>query len=134
MNAHDVRILRGAAVGIGAASPLLLLVAGVVAGLGGVVAAAAGLVVVTAFFTLGILAIAWAERVSPELMLPVALTAFVIKLTMLGLLLAVAPEAELFSRTTFAVSVGLGALVWVHVQAYRVWSAKLLYVTMPKQG
>jgi len=132
MTAHDVRILRGAAVGIGAASPLLLLVAGVVAGLGGVVAAAAGLVVVTAFFTLGILAIAWAERVSPELMLP--LTAFVIKLTMLGLLLAVAPEAELFSRTTFAVSVGLGALVWVHVQAYRVWSAKLLYVTMPKQG
>ncbi|MDQ6648745.1 MAG: hypothetical protein M3Z02_01275 [Actinomycetota bacterium] len=134
MTAHDVRILRGAALGVGALSPLVLLVAGLAAGLAGVLAAAAGLVAVTVFFLAGIGCVAAAEKAAPDLMLPVALTAFVVTLAALGALMAVVPENAHFSRTTFAVSVGVGALVWVHMQAYRVWSAKLLYVTLPKQG
>ena len=134
MTAHDVRILRGATVGVCALSPVVMVLAGVLAGVAGMVAAVTGMLVVTGFFVLGILAVSAAERVAPEFMLPVALTVFVVKLATLGALMALAPEGRYFSRTTFAVAVGVGALCWVHVQAYRVWSAKLLYVTLPKQG
>jgi ATP synthase protein I len=93
----------------------------------------AGLVIVTAFFSLGAVAVAWAGRIADELTLPVALTTYLVKIVLLGMLLVTVRDSATLDAPALAWSVLGGTVAWTGVHLRRVWTARLYYVD-PGQG
>ena len=90
-----------------------------------------GAVVVTAFFCISSLAVAWAGRINDTFTLPAALGAFFVKAVVLFGLLNALPEHGWLTRLTLAWTVVIGALLWSVVQLRWVWTRQLYYVPPP---
>jgi hypothetical protein len=88
----------------------------------------AGLAIVAAFFSVSALAVAWAGRIADELTLPVALTTYLIKIVLLGVLLVTVRDSSALDAPALAWSVLGGTVVWTGVHVRRVWTARLYYV------
>jgi ATP synthase protein I len=106
-------------------------VAGVVAGWSSALGVLAGAVVVTAFFCLSGLVIAWAGRIDDTLTLPAALGTFLIKALVFFAVLSALPADGWIDRLALAWAVIGGALLWSAVQARWVWTRQLYYVPPP---
>lgn len=106
-------------------------VVGLTAGWGRAVGVAVGALVVTAFFCLSGVVVAWAGRIDDAFTLPAALGTFFVKALVLYLLLFSLPADGWVDRTAVAWSVIVGALVWSGVQLRWVWTRQLYYVTPP---
>jgi hypothetical protein len=109
------------------AAPLAGLVAGWPAALGVLVGAA----VVTAFFCVSGLVIAWAGRFGDAFTLPAALGTFFLKVLIFFAVISAIPADGPIDRLVLAWTVIAGALLWTGVQARRVWTSPLYYVTPP---
>jgi hypothetical protein len=90
-----------------------------------------GAAVVTAFFTVSGLVIAWAGRIDDAFTLPAALGTFFVKAVVLFVVLDALPEDGWLDRRTFAWTVVVGALLWSGVQLRWVWTRQLYYVPPP---
>jgi hypothetical protein len=90
-----------------------------------------GAVIVTAFFCLSGLVVAWAGRIDDTFTLPAALGTFAVKALVLFALLNRLPEDGWLDRLTLAWSVVVGALLWSVVQLRWVWTRQLYYVPPP---
>ena len=90
--------------------------------------AAAGLLVVAGFFTVSVLAVEAANRVSPSMTLPVALTTYSIKIIVLGAAAFAVPASWGSARPAFAIGLVVGTVCWLVSQAVGVWRAPLRYV------
>jgi hypothetical protein len=115
--------------GLLAAAPATVLAAvvgGLLGGRDAAVGAGLGVLLVVAFFAASTLAIAWADAVAPELVLPVGLSAYVIKILALGVLLAIVPKGPMSHAAAVAVLVALA--VWICMHVRWVWRSRLLYV------
>ncbi|WP_299952125.1 hypothetical protein [uncultured Modestobacter sp.] len=127
----DLSFLRvGALVALAAtvvAAPVVGLVAGWTEALGVVV----GAVVVTAFFCISGLVIAWAGKVDDTWTMPAALGTFGLKAFLLFPLLTGLPEDGWLDRRVLAWTVIAGALLWSVVQLRWVWTRQLYYVPPP---
>ena len=106
-------------------------VAGLLAGRDAAVAVLLGAAVVTFFFVLSGLVIAWAGRHGDAFTLPAALGSFVAKILVLAAVLQSLPEEGWVDRRTVAWTVIAGALVWSVVQQRWVWTRRLYYVPPP---
>jgi ATP synthase protein I len=115
----------------GAVTALACVVAGVVGGWGSLVAVLAGAAVVTGFFCVSALVIAWAGGIGDAFALPAALGTFLVKMLVLVAVLGTIPEDGWLDRVTLAWTVVVGALLWGAVQARWVWTRQLYYVTPP---
>ena len=91
----------------------------------------AGAVVVTAFFCISGVVIAWAGRIDDALTLPAALGTFLVKAVVFFAVLSALPPDGWVNRLALAWSVVVGALLWSGVQARWVWTRQLYYVTPP---
>ena len=91
----------------------------------------AGAVVVTAFFCISGVVIAWAGRIDDALTLPAALGTFLVKAVVFFAVLSALPPDGWVDRLALAWSVVVGALLWSGVQARWVWTRQLYYVTHP---
>jgi hypothetical protein len=107
-------------------------VAGLVGGWGSALGVLAGAVVVTAFFCLSGVVIAWAGRIDDTFTLPAALGMFFVKALVLFAVLTALPEDGWLDRRTLAWAVIAGALLWSGVQLRWVWSRQLYYVPPPE--
>jgi hypothetical protein len=107
-------------------------VTGLLAGWPDAVGVAVGAVVVTAFFCLSGLVVAWAGRIDDTFTLPAALGMFFVKAVVLFGILNALPEDGWLDRLTLAWSVVVGALLWSAVQLRWVWTRKLYYVPPPE--
>jgi ATP synthase protein I len=87
-----------------------------------------GLAIVAAFFSVSALAVAWAGRIADELTLPVALTTYVTKIVLLGVILVTVRDWATLDAPALAWSVLGGTLTWTGVHLRRVWTAQLYYV------
>jgi hypothetical protein len=127
----DLSFLRvGALVALGltaVAAP----VTGLVAGWAEAVGVLVGAVVVTAFFCVSGLVVAWAGRIDDTFTLPAALGTFFVKAVVLFAVLDALPEHGWLDRLTLAWTVVVGALLWSGVQLRWVWTRKLYYVPPP---
>ena len=127
----DISFLRvGALVTAGVtvvAAPLAGLFAGWPAFLGVLV----GAVVVTAFFCISGVVIAWAGRIDDAFTLPAALGTFLVKAVIFFAVLSRLPADGPVDRLAMAWAVIAGALLWSGVQARWVWTRQLYYVTPP---
>nr|WP_243850863.1 hypothetical protein [Modestobacter marinus] len=90
-----------------------------------------GAVVVTAFFCISGLVVAWAGKVDDTWTMPAALGTFGLKALVLFPLLTGLPAEGWPDRRVLAWTVVVGALLWSGVQLRWVWTRQLFYVPPP---
>jgi len=127
----DLSFLRVGALATGVVAVIAALVTGLVAGWADAVGVLVGAVVVTTFFTLSGVVIAWAGRIDDTFTLPAALGMFFVKAVVLFVVLSALPEEGWLDRRTLAWAVVAGALLWSAVQLRWVWTRQLYYVPPP---
>ena len=86
------------------------------------VGAAAGVAIVTVSFTMSTLVLAWADTVRPALLMPLGLLTYVVKYTLLGVILAFVIDSEWPGRVAMGWGVVAGVLGWTAVQIW--WVAR----------
>jgi hypothetical protein len=91
-----------------------------------------GAAVVTAFFCVSGLVIAWAGRIDDAFTLPAALGTFLVKAVIFFAVLSRLPADGAVDRMVMAWTVIAGALLWSGVQARWVWTRQLYYVQPPE--
>jgi hypothetical protein len=104
---------------------------GLLAGWADAVGVLVGAVVVTAFFSISSLVVAWAGRIDDSFTLPAALGTFLVKALILFAFLSALPEDGWLDRRTMALTVVAGALLWSVIQLRWVWTRQLYYVPPP---
>jgi ATP synthase protein I len=131
MQSSDARILRGAAVPTCLAGLAAAAVCGVAVGSKGVIAAVMGMALVMVFFTVSLLAVTYAARISPQAMLPAALGSYIVKLLVIFAVLAALENVTIWNPRAFAWSVLALTVVWVFAEARGLIKTKMLYVDEP---
>ena len=106
-------------------------VAGLVAGWSSALGVLVGALVVTAFFCLSGVVIAWAGGIDDALTLPAALGTFLVKALVFFAVLSRLPADGWLDRLALAWTVVAGALLWSAVLARWVWTRQLYYVPPP---
>jgi hypothetical protein len=94
----------------------------------GVLGALAGTALVTASYTLSTLIIAATDLKARHLLLPVAMSTYLLKFTLIGVVMWIVASADWGGLPWLGVLVIAGTLVWVTAQAVWVWRAKIPYV------
>lgn len=128
MQANDVRVLKGAAVPTLVVGLVAVIVAVVLAGAKGALGAAIGIALVTVFFTVGLVVVSWAGRVSPMMMMTAAVLSYVVKVIAIMAMLKAFETATAFDSKAFALSVIVCTLVWTAGEMRGFMRLKLLYV------
>ncbi|MEV4638749.1 hypothetical protein AB0J80_15495 [Actinoplanes sp. NPDC049548] len=86
------------------------------------VGAAAGVALVTVSYTMSTLVLAWADTVRPALLMPLGLLTYVIKYSLLGVILAFVISSEWPGRVALGWGVITGVVGWTAVQIW--WVAR----------
>jgi hypothetical protein len=127
----DLGFLRVGALAAGAVAAVAAPVAGLLGGGPVALGVLAGAAVVTAFFCLSGLVIAWAGRIDDSFTLPAAMGAFLVKALVFFAVLGAIPADGPVDRRALAWAVVAGALLWSIVHGRWVWTRQLYYVTPP---
>ena len=127
----DVSFLRAGTRVTAGVTAVVAPVAGLLGGWAAALGVLTGAAVVTAFFCVSGLVIAWAGRFGDAFTLPAALGTFMIKVLIFFAVLSRIPADGPIDRTALAWTVIAGALLWSVVQARWVWTRPLYYVTPP---
>jgi hypothetical protein len=129
--AWDLSFLRVGGLVTAVAAAVAAALAGFLAGWGDALGVLVGAAIVTAFFSVSGLVIAWAGRIDDTFTLPAALGMFFVKAVVLFAVLDALPEDGWLDRRTLAWTVIAGALLWSGVQLRWVWTRQLYYVPPP---
>ncbi|HEV7188256.1 MAG TPA: hypothetical protein VGN28_10225 [Blastococcus sp.] len=127
----DLSFLRVGSLAAAAVAAVAAPLTGLFAGWPDAVGVLVGAGIVTAFFCLSGVVVAWAGRINDTFTLPAALITFGIKAMVLFSLLSALPEHGWLNRLTLAWTVVVGALLWSGVQLRWVWTRQLYYVPPP---
>ena len=127
----DLSFLRVGALIAAGVTAVATPVVGLTLGWGDAVGVLVGAAIVTAFFCLSGLVVAWAGRIADSFTLPAALGMFFVKAMALFVLLAALPADGWLDVVTLAWTVIAGALLWSAVQLRWVWTRKIYYVPPP---
>jgi hypothetical protein len=127
----DLSFLRVGTTVAAALTAVAAPVTGLLSGWADALGVLVGAVIVTAFFAISGIAVAWAGRIDDTFTLPAALGAFFVKAVVLFGLLNALPEHGWLTRLTLAWTVVIGALIWSGVQLRWVWTRQLYYVPPP---
>ncbi|PRY31371.1 hypothetical protein [Pseudosporangium ferrugineum] len=84
--------------------------------------AAAGVALVTVSYTMSTLVLAWADTVRPALIMPLGMLTYVVKYSLLGVILAFVVSSEWPGRAALGWGVVAGVLGWTAVQIW--WVAR----------
>lgn len=127
----DISFLRVGALVTTAVTVVAAPVTGLFGGWSALLGVLVGAAVVTAFFCVSGLIIAWAGRIDDAFTLPAALGTFLVKALVLFVVLGTIPEDGWLDRLALAWTVIVGALLWSAVQLRWVWTLQLYYVPPP---
>ena len=94
----------------------------------GALGALAGTALVTLSYTVSSLIIAGTDLRARHLLLPVAMSTYILKFTIIGVVMWIVSGADWDGLPWLGVLVIAGTLVWVTAQAVWVWRAKIPYV------
>jgi hypothetical protein len=125
--------LRHLPSGLGASAALLVvgaLIGGLLRGGAGVAGVAAGIGLVAASYTIGSLVIAWADSIDPRLILPVGLTTYALKFTIIGVVMSTIAASGWAGLKPMGVAVLGSVLGWIVAQAWWTWHARIAYVEL----
>jgi hypothetical protein len=82
--------------------------------------AAAGVAITTVSYTMSTLVIAWADTVRPALVMPLGLSTYVVKYTLLGVILAFSVTSDWAGKAALGWGVVAGVVGWTAVQIWWV--------------
>jgi hypothetical protein len=127
----DLSFLRVGALAALAVTAVAVPVTGLLVGWVDALAVLVGAVIVTAFFTVSGLVVAWAGKIDDTYTLPAALGTFFVKAVVLFAVLDALPADGWLDRRSLAFAVVAGALLWSGVQLRWVWTRQIYYVPPP---
>jgi hypothetical protein len=127
----DLSFLRVGALVALAVTAVAVPVTGLLAGWADALGVLVGAVIVTAFFCVSGLVIAWAGKIDDTYTLPAALGTFGVKALVLYAVLTALPAEGWLDRRALAWAVIVGALLWSGVQLRWVWTRQIYYTTPP---
>ncbi|WP_067484129.1 hypothetical protein [Actinomadura hibisca] len=128
MHSSDARILRGAALPAGLAGIAAVLVGLLLGGTKGALGAALGTIVVLAFFSISVVAVSYASKISPQMMFAAAVFSYITKLLVMFVLIAALDSVTIWNSTAFAYTVIALTLVWIGAEIRVSLTTKALYV------
>lgn len=129
--AWDVSFLRVGALATAGATAVAVPLVALSAGWPEAVGVLLGAAIVTGFFVVSGLAVAFAGRIGDALTLPAALLAFFVKALVIFAILGALPLEGTPDSGAVAWTVVVGALGWSVVQLRWVWTRQLYYVPPP---
>jgi hypothetical protein len=127
----DLAFLRVGLLVSGVGAALGAVVAGLLGGWTDVAGVLLGALVVTGFFCVSGVVVAWAGRIDDSYTLPAALGTFLVKMLVLVAVIQAVPVDGWVDRRVLGWTVVAGALLWSVVQMRWVWARQLYYVTPP---
>ncbi|MFF5293603.1 hypothetical protein [Paractinoplanes globisporus] len=80
--------------------------------------AALGVLIVTVSYTMSTLVVAWADTVRPALVLPLGLGAYVLKYSLLGVVLVYGLSTDWTGKVALGWAIAAAVVVWTAVQAW----------------
>lgn len=128
MQANDVRVLKGAAVPTIAVGIVVIAAAAILAGTKGAIGAAIGALLVGVFFTVGLVVLSWAGRISPMMLMTAAVLTYTVKVIAIMFLVKAFENATAFNPRAFAWSVIACTIVWTFGEMRGFMKLKMLYV------
>jgi len=96
----------------------------------GAAGAAAGVCLVAVSYVIGSVVIAWADSLDPRLVLPAGLMTYVLKFTLIGVIMAAISTSGWSGLVPMGVAVLVSALGWIVAQSWWTWHARVAYVEL----
>jgi ATP synthase protein I len=128
MHEHDASILRAALVPTAVAGVLAVVVAAFVGGGKAALGAALGALVVVVFFTVGLVVVGRASRVSAYAAMNAAILTYLVKIGVLFALIVAFKDTTLFNTKAFGLTIVLCTLVWTGFEVRGFSRLQILYV------
>jgi ATP synthase protein I len=138
MQANDMPLLKGAAIPTVLVGLFVILVAALVAGGKGALGATIGTLVVCAFFSVGMVVVSYASRVSPMMMMTAAVLSYAVKILVIMALLKTFEDATAFEPKAFGWAAIVCTIAWTVGEMRGFMKLRMLYVDpeseVPGQG
>ncbi|GAA4909374.1 ATP synthase protein I [Nonomuraea thailandensis] len=128
MQANDVRVLKSAAIPTALVGLVTVVVAFLTAAGKGALGAAIGTLLVGVFFSISVVAVSYAARVSPQMMAIAAMLSYLVKVVAIMIVLSVFGDTTAWNSKAFAWSVVVCTLVWTAFEVRAFIKTKMLYV------
>ncbi|MEV0163664.1 ATP synthase protein I [Nonomuraea fuscirosea] len=128
MQANDVRVLKSAAIPTLAVGVVAVVVALLAAGGKGALGAGIGALLVGIFFSISVVAVSYAARVSPQMMAIAAMLSYLVKVVVIMLVLTAFGDTTAWNSRAFAWTVVVCTLVWTGFEVRAFIKTKMLYV------
>jgi ATP synthase protein I len=128
MQEQDARILRAAAIPTALVGLVLIVVFGILDGSKGLFGALFGNVVVGAFFSASLIAMGYASRRGPTMLMGAAMATYLVKIVLLGVLLVTLRDTTAFDFQAFGITILVGMVVWLTGQVRAFLRMKTPYV------
>ncbi|MEV0825797.1 hypothetical protein [Nonomuraea rubra] len=128
MQANDVRVLKSAAIPTALVGVVAVVVAFLTAAGKGALGAAIGALLVGVFFSISVVAVSYAARVSPQMMAIAAMLSYLVKVVAIMIVLSVFGDTTAWNSKAFAWSVVVCTLVWTAFEVRAFIKTKMLYV------
>ncbi len=128
MQANDVRVLKSAAIPTLAVGVVAVVVALLAAGGKGALGAGVGALLVGIFFSISVVAVSYAARVSPQMMAIAAMLSYLVKVVVIMLVLTAFGDTTAWNSRAFAWTVVVCTLVWTGFEVRAFIKTKMLYV------
>ncbi|MER6942735.1 hypothetical protein ABT294_01810 [Nonomuraea sp. NPDC000554] len=128
MQANDVRVLKSAALPTLAVGVVAVVVALLLSGGKGALGAAVGTLLVGVFFSISVVAVSYASRISPQMMAIAAMGSYLVKVVVIMLMLATFGDTTAWNSRAFAWSVVVCTIVWTAFEVRAFIKTKMLYV------
>jgi ATP synthase protein I len=128
MQANDVRVLKSAALPTLVVGVIAVAVAFFITDAKGALGAALGTVLVAVFFSISVVAVSYAARISPQMMAIAAMGSYLVKVIVIMLTLVAFRDTTAWNTQAFAWSVVVCTLVWTGFEVRAFVKTKMLYV------
>ncbi|MGI5283437.1 hypothetical protein ACQEVF_08905 [Nonomuraea polychroma] len=128
MQANDVRVLKSAAIPTLAVGVVAVVVSLLTAGGKGALGAGLGALLVGVFFSISVVAVSYAARVSPQMMAIAAMVSYLVKVVAIMIVLSAFRDTTAWNTLAFALSVVVCTLVWTGFEVRAFVKTKMLYV------
>jgi ATP synthase protein I len=115
VRAHNAALVRRGLLVVLAGGAVALVVSGLVAGVDGLLGAGAALLLVVLFFGSDVLLMRWTAPMDPVFVMGIVVMAYMLKLTLLALLLVALRGSDVFSLPAFAATVVAETLLGIVV-------------------
>jgi len=132
MPATYVRIARHSAASTAVVALIMAAVSLGIGGTKGLVGAALGIALVAVFFSISVVAVGRAARISPQAMMVTALVTYIVKILVLLFFVVRYSNTTAFSTRLFGLSALACILAWCAAQVY--WSLKLKFLYVEPRG